>query len=144
MDFVHKAKNYSQYGINGIIVLVLMNLKNMVSAFSFTATCGYISVDTGSGNGLLLDDRNQCWSITSEVMWHSPEGNFTGNARHTYRMTRGLENVHNINVTAVSSMGQWVNNTLFFSSGGTWVSVMRGTSPTTAVTTLSMVSTTAT
>ena len=27
---------------------------------------------------------NQCWLIISEVLWHSPEGNFTGNAPDIY------------------------------------------------------------
>ena len=39
---------------------------------------------------------NQCWLIISEVLWHSPEGDFT-------------ENVKDFYPNSISPRGQWVN-----------------------------------
>ena len=44
-------------------------------------------VNIGSVNGLSCSIKplsNQCWLIISEVLWHSSEGNFTGNAQDIY------------------------------------------------------------
>ena len=47
---------------------------------------------------------NQIWLVISEVSWHSPEGNFTGNIQyHWYE----YEN-HRFKITVASSRDQWV------------------------------------
>ena len=50
---------------------------------------------------------NQCWLIISEVLWHSPESNFTGNALDIcpwYVFENYLSRI-----TAASHRGKWVN-----------------------------------
>ena len=49
---------------------------------------------------------NQCWLIISEVLWHSPDGNFTENAQHIYPWY-DLEN-YEFKTTATSPRAQWV------------------------------------
>ena len=44
---------------------------------------------TGSGNQFWPDNAkpfpwNNSWVIYNEVLWHSPEGNYTGNAEDIY------------------------------------------------------------
>ena len=57
----------------------------------------------------------QCWRIISEVfwLWHSPEGNFTGNAQNIYPWYEFENDLSKI--TATSPMGQglelWINST---------------------------------
>ena len=67
-------------------------------------------VNIGSGNGLLPDGTkpllNQCWLIIGEVLWHSPEGNFTWNAQDIYPW-RELENYW-FKITSASPRDQWV------------------------------------
>ena len=50
---------------------------------------------------------NQCWLIIVEVLWHSPEGNFTGNA-HNIHPWYVFENDW-FWITAASPSDQWVN-----------------------------------
>ena len=50
---------------------------------------------------------NQCWLIISEVLWHSPEGNFTWNAQDMYPW-REFENCL-FKITSTSPRGQSVN-----------------------------------
>ena len=40
-------------------------------------------VNIGLGKDL-LPAMNQCWLIISDVLWHSPEGNFAENAQDIY------------------------------------------------------------
>ena len=49
---------------------------------------------------------NQCWLIISEVLWHSPEGNFTGN---TWKISILDTSLKLTVVAAASPCGQWVN-----------------------------------
>ena len=49
---------------------------------------------------------NQCWLITCETLWHSPEGNFTGNAQGIFPWYE-FENYFS-KITATSPWGQWV------------------------------------
>ena len=71
----------------------------------------YIWVNIGSGNGLLSDGKshylNQCWLIISEVLWHSPVGNFTWIAEDLYPW-REFKN-YLFKITSTSPKGQWVN-----------------------------------
>ena len=50
---------------------------------------------------------NQCWPIISEVLQHSPESNFTGNAPDIYHWY-DFEN-DSFKFRAASPRGQWVN-----------------------------------
>ena len=50
---------------------------------------------------------NQCWLITSEVLWHSHEDNFTRNAEGIYPWYE-FESVQ-ATITVASPRGQWVN-----------------------------------
>ena len=53
---------------------------------------------------------NQCWLIISEVLWHSPEGNFAGNAPDIYHR-HDFEN-DKFKITAASPRDQWVKKAL--------------------------------
>ena len=53
---------------------------------------------------------NQCWLIIGEVLWHSPEGNFTWNVQDIY-LWREFEN-YSFKITSPSPRGQWVNSLL--------------------------------
>ena len=48
-----------------------------------------IQVNIGLGNSLLPDSTkpyfNQCWLMISEVLWYSPDSNFTANTSDIYR-----------------------------------------------------------
>ena len=54
----------------------------------------YILVNIGSDDSLLPNGTKQKlpelmltnWLIAREVLWHLPEGNFTGNAHNIYRL----------------------------------------------------------
>ena len=48
----------------------------------------------------------QCWFLTSEVLWHSPEVDFTGNAKANI-LYNEFEN-YIFQITATSPRGQWV------------------------------------
>ena len=50
---------------------------------------------------------NQCWLIIIKVLWHSPEGIFTGNAKDIFPSYE-FEN-YQFNITAASPLVQWVN-----------------------------------
>ena len=52
---------------------------------------------------------NQCWLIISGILWHSFDGNFTGNAPDIYPWY-GFQNWFKI--TVQSPRGQWVNEPL--------------------------------
>ena len=54
---------------------------------------------------------SQCWLIINKVLWHSSEGNFTGNAQDMYPSNES-ENDY-IKFTATSWKGQWVNSSPF-------------------------------
>ena len=58
---------------------------------------------------------NQCWQITSEILWHSPEGNFNGNAWDIYPWHE-FEN-YLFKITATSPRGQWVKGNIFRVTG---------------------------
>ena len=49
---------------------------------------------------------NQCWLIVGEVLWHSPEGNFTWNAQDIYPW-REFEK-YQFQITSASPRDQWV------------------------------------
>ena len=52
---------------------------------------------------------NQCWLIIREILWHSPEGNFTGNDQDIYPYE--FENdKFKITATSPSPWDQWVNS----------------------------------
>ena len=65
-------------------------------------------INVGSGNGLLpmapSHYLNQCWLVISDALWHSSEGNFTGNAQDihvwykfdTLRKTKICHNANNV------------------------------------------------
>ena len=57
---------------------------------------------------------NQCWLITSEVLWHSPESNYTVSAQAPILYNK-FEN-YTFKISATSPKGQWVkaNETLLF------------------------------
>ena len=50
---------------------------------------------------------NQCWLIISEVLWHSPDSNFTENASDIYRWN-DFE-IYWFETVVKSPRGQWVN-----------------------------------
>ena len=50
---------------------------------------------------------NQCWLIISEALWHSPQGNFTGNAQDIYPWYE-FEN-YQLKFTSTSLRGQGLN-----------------------------------
>ena len=50
---------------------------------------------------------NQCWLIISEVLWYSPEGNFTGNAQHI-NLQNILQN-HTWKMIAISQSIEYIN-----------------------------------
>ena len=50
---------------------------------------------------------NRCWLLNSEVLWHSPEGSFTGNAQDIYPWYE-IENYW-FKITVPSPRGQWVD-----------------------------------
>ena len=50
---------------------------------------------------------NQCWLLISEVLWHSPESNFTVSAQASYLYNQ-LEN-YIYKITATFPTAQWVN-----------------------------------
>ena len=50
---------------------------------------------------------NQCWLIISEVLWHSPEGNFIGNYQDIYSRYE-FEN-YLFTITATSPKGPCIN-----------------------------------
>ena len=67
-------------------------------------------VNTGSGNSLLSDGYlSQCWLIVSEVLLHTPEGNFTGDSQDIYAWHE-FKN-YKSNTAAASPRGQRVNDT---------------------------------
>ena len=49
---------------------------------------------------------NQCWHIISEVLWHSPEGKFSGNTQDTYPWYEFVNN--SLKITAASPRNQRV------------------------------------
>ena len=49
---------------------------------------------------------NQCWLILSEVLWHSPEINFTASAQATI-LHNEVDN-YTLEITGTSPRGQWV------------------------------------
>ena len=49
---------------------------------------------------------NQCCLTISEIFWHSPEGNYTGKADMTLKMT-------NFYITITSSRGLWVKTVCY-------------------------------
>ena len=51
---------------------------------------------------------NQCWLIISEVLWYSPEGNFTWNAQDIYPWCEFENNWFKI--TSTSPRDQWVKD----------------------------------
>ena len=53
---------------------------------------------------------NQCGLIISEVVWHSPEGNFTENAEDIYPSNEF--ETYKFNITATYSRDQWVTSFL--------------------------------
>ena len=69
----------------------------------------YYLVSTGSGNGLLLTAPGhyliQCWLITSEVLWHSLEGDFTGNTGNIYQWY--VFEFYWFKITTASASGLW-------------------------------------
>ena len=79
------------------------------------------------GPGKLMAPRhylNQCWIIISDVMWHSPEGNFTVSTQVTTILHVEFEN-HYFNIITTSPRGQfgkWVEApsklTIIGSDGG--------------------------
>ena len=66
----------------------------LLRKFSYWANhCGLMTphgvIELGSlvqviGCRLATPNRNQCWLIVSEILWHSPLGNFTGNVYDIY------------------------------------------------------------
>ena len=50
---------------------------------------------------------NQYWLIITEVLWYSPVGKFTGNAKDIYYWYKFRN--YQFNITAISARGQWVN-----------------------------------
>ena len=53
---------------------------------------------------------NQCWLIISEVLWHSPRANFTGNAQAIYPWYK-FEN-YLFKITAAFPRDQWLHTSL--------------------------------
>ena len=49
---------------------------------------------------------NQCWLIINDILWHSPEGNWTGNAQEIYIWCE-FKNCW-FNITATSTRPKWV------------------------------------
>ena len=68
-------------------------------------------VNIGSGNACCLmapsHYLNQCWRIISEVLWHLPENNFTGNVQDTYHWYESEK------LLIQDFRFQWVNGLLF-------------------------------
>ena len=56
---------------------------------------------------------NQCWIIIKGTLWHSPESNFTRNAKKFYPYRK----IH-FKITATSPRGQWANS--LWPSYATW------------------------
>ena len=54
---------------------------------------------------------NQCWLIISEVFWHSPEGNFIGNAQDIYLW----HTFEKLIIEGYSHSSHWPRNSLWFS-----------------------------
>ena len=50
---------------------------------------------------------NQCWLLISEVLWHSPERNFTASTQATILYNEFVN--YSFEITATSPRGQWVN-----------------------------------
>ena len=73
------------YGNRSVSTLV------QVMAWCLTAPCHYL---------------NQCWLLTGEVLWYSPKTKFSVTAQNTI-LYNEFE-IHNLNITAISSRGQWV------------------------------------
>ena len=59
----------------------------------------------------------QYWPVINEVLRHSPEGNFTGNAKVIHTCYELINNW--IKITAVSHRGQWVKSLFCFVPGST-------------------------
>ena len=53
---------------------------------------------------------NQCWIIISEVLWYSPEGNFTGNAQDIYYLSFMWVWNWSIQGYRLISWDKWVNS----------------------------------
>ena len=51
---------------------------------------------------------NQCWLLSSEILWHSPESNFTMSAPASIRCNK-LKN-YSFKIIPTSPRGQWVNS----------------------------------
>ena len=89
------------------------NLCLFGEAFMVSLThCGLVnSVKFGSDNVLVPDGTKPSpepmSANHSEVLWHSPEGNFTGNADDIYPWY-GFK-IYYFKITATSPRGQWVN-----------------------------------
>ena len=98
----------------------------------------YIWVNIGSGNGLLPDrtkplpDRvrlTQCWLLVNEVLWQSPEINFTANAQLDI-LYNEFEN-GTFEITATSLRGQsWARENLSYTGAlrtmrKIWASIFR-------------------
>ena len=49
---------------------------------------------------------NQCWLIIREVLWYSPEGNYTGTAQDTHPWHQIYN--YQFQITVTSPRGQWV------------------------------------
>ena len=68
--------------------------------------------DTASVNGLLLDGTKllsePCWLFISEVLWHSPENNFTLNGQATILYNEYDD--YTFKIMAMSLRGEWVNS----------------------------------
>ena len=67
----------------------------------------YIWVNIGSGCCLAVPSHYQCWLLITEVLWHSPEGNFTGNAQDTCISPQNELKNYQFKFTATSPRGHW-------------------------------------
>ena len=53
---------------------------------------------------------NQCWLLISEILWHSPQSNFTANAQAIILYTDSNEfEIYTFEIIATSPGVQWVN-----------------------------------
>ena len=57
---------------------------------------------------------NQCWLLSSEVLWHSPESNFTASGQASKSVWRVWKQNYTLKITATFPRHQWVNCTFFF------------------------------
>ena len=118
-SYLHNGISYTGKMVSLYWIGTLVELLGISSALTHCALvkpymASEILFNIGSGNPVMACCLmapslylNKCWQILSEVLLHSPQGNFTGNGQYIYPWYEFWND--QFKVRATSPRGQWVD-----------------------------------